>query len=1133
MTSLKGGTPRAADLTVTFGGQRYFVATPEQASQAGGRAWTADTITAQGAEGAQEFEVPLSDWSQGAGFSFEGLPGTYDRASGWDFTTPGKGSTWPERATGEAITTVDYRGWQFQLGNYLYVARGRFVAKYEIDDTAGAEWPVVEVHDLGSGIVVAGRPGIFKGKAYIPRRSGAGGSLAIFHELTDQATHVTETQTIAISGTPTAGTYTVTFDGKTTAAIAYNADGATVQAALRLVAGLERVTVVTTGTTPNFTHTVTMTAVGGALGASSAPQMTSTDSTTGGSHAIAHATTTAGTTDTWTAGPADRESRCFRTWQNKLVLAEGNFIRSVSGDPMTAGDWTPTTTVGYEIGESGQEITDLATHGKLLMVGKTDGLWSFDESLNTINEVPDLQTVVDGSNCIGMESFGGFLLVPHKTGLIRWAPGVYSYVGPEQEGALEGGLSHGWGRVAGVAPYGRYGFLVSNDSRDTCGAVVSLQPALPGRAGRQPLVPHVHHEHESAQLESAVIIQTAVEPASPHDIGTAANDSAVGANDWSSPGNAIGDNGFIATVASTGVTHYLKGTALGFDIPDGATVQGVLAEVKRRVKPAAPAYVAAAINGSGSGTGTSVTVSKPTGTSNGHLILVAIQRWGNSTITPPAGWTLFWASAAEISAQFAVYYKVASSEGSSWTWTLASAEAWTVAAVTYSGVDQSTPIDTAKSHATMVVSGGSRWWGAGYSAAQDNARVVSLAGTSNTASNRGISGAPSDFTARASNGAGGSATQVEVWVADKGPLAAGASGLEQWPGEADSAGWAAAIANIVLNGASAATDTTVKLVKAGTVSGNDLALDTTLPTTLAYQAFGGALEMWGLALTPADVNASGFGVAYSATFTSGAQVEVDAIRVTVYYSVPGVSDSPSFLSVLKLNAARTDANPVIYTLPRAGMTVANDPNLDKARDAATAYSSRILQPSRNVQKTYRVVDFWLDAAPETNTPGFEVWASVDDAAAIQLLDAAGAAATFRTTGFHQAYFPTTAAAVGSYVQVRPTVPAKEGAEVDVAVSFRDMVLRGSFDPLITEAVDVTLVLGAGEHDDRSPERRTTKQQRANLKALAAPNAAPVPYTDPWGNEGFVKVANVRFREVTFKAAEESTLVAFVALRVTA
>lgn len=104
-----------------------------------------------------------------------------------------------------------------------------------------------------------------------------------------------EQQTVTIAGTPTGGTYVLqwTDNGgitRSTTPLAYNASGATVQAALRWLPGLEAVTVSSTGTSPNYVHTVTFTGTPGAPA-----QLTSVSALTGGSPTVAHATTVAGT----------------------------------------------------------------------------------------------------------------------------------------------------------------------------------------------------------------------------------------------------------------------------------------------------------------------------------------------------------------------------------------------------------------------------------------------------------------------------------------------------------------------------------------------------------------------------------------------------------------------------------------------------------------------------------------------------------------------------------------------------------------------------------------------------------------------------------------------------------------------
>lgn len=121
------------------------------------------------------------------------------------------------------------------------------------------------------------------------------GSVSSLAQLTD-----VEEQTVVISGSPSGGSYVLHWtnadsDQQTTVPLAYNASEADVQDALRGLIGLELVTVATTGTSPNFTHTITFT------GVAKPAELTSTDAFAGGG-SLAHATTTAG-------GEADRGGR--------------------------------------------------------------------------------------------------------------------------------------------------------------------------------------------------------------------------------------------------------------------------------------------------------------------------------------------------------------------------------------------------------------------------------------------------------------------------------------------------------------------------------------------------------------------------------------------------------------------------------------------------------------------------------------------------------------------------------------------------------------------------------------------------------------------------------------------------------
>lgn len=99
-----------------------------------------------------------------------------------------------------------------------------------------------------------------------------------------------EVETISITGTPTGGTYTLTFEGLTTLPITYNSNAATVQAALIALGNLEPGDVTITGTYPSFTATF-----GGQYSGVNVPQMTATASLTGGTTpGVTIATTTQG-----------------------------------------------------------------------------------------------------------------------------------------------------------------------------------------------------------------------------------------------------------------------------------------------------------------------------------------------------------------------------------------------------------------------------------------------------------------------------------------------------------------------------------------------------------------------------------------------------------------------------------------------------------------------------------------------------------------------------------------------------------------------------------------------------------------------------------------------------------------------
>jgi cysteine-rich repeat protein len=81
-------------------------------------------------------------------------------------------------------------------------------------------------------------------------------------------------------------------------------------------------------------------------------------------------------------------------------------------------------------------------------------------------------------------------------------------------------------------------------------------------------------------------------------------------------------------------------------------------------------------------------------------------------------------------------------------------------------------------------------------------------------------------------------------------------------------------------------DESVLIIKGGTLTGTDHALPGTWPTMDAVATYGATNDLWGTTWTPADINASDFGVGLS-VIDNVDSAGVDAMSITVYYSLCG------------------------------------------------------------------------------------------------------------------------------------------------------------------------------------------------------------------------------------------------------
>jgi len=1106
----KSGTPFKDRFNVRINEKAYKVATPDEVRAAtSGRAWTTRQKSSQGGDG-ERFTIAIRDFSTGAGFSHDGPAGTYCYARGFDCSTPGEAVTWPHLVEGDSFLSTDVRGWQFRVGQYLYVARGRYVCKYLINpNSAGVNWPIIERHDLAAGTVagdvIAGRPEVFAGKAYVPVRTGATGALERYHQLTTVSTFDAEIQTITISGTPTSGTYTISWNGSTSAAIAYNAGQAAVQAALRAIPGLEQVTVVTTGSTPNFTHTVTMTGAGGALGTASPPQMTNTDGTSGGAHAIAHATTHAGTSDTWTRAAAALMAKCFRRYGIKLQRGQGNTaapgdynrVYAVEGDPMTAGDWNPAAGAGYEFGDNAHEVNDMADFGSILVVGKSDGVYSLDPSFQSQALLPDFVNFVDDGNCIGMETGLGLLLVPMISGLVSFDGVGFDVIGPDQEKRLNARIDRGVGRFASLAVGGGgVVYYTANDGFNVEGILGSFR--LPQAGQPRKMIFH-QHEIEGGRYENVILLPSTSEPAAPKTPSTWSDDATVGTLAWSSPSNAAAEDDTAATASGTGTTHYLKGLSPQPNIPSDATILGIVPAVKRRGW--STLTKSQETNG---GYASSQNATYNTARSGGGTLAAT-----NAPATALFGQSL-------IGGVYTYYLAYLDFDTSAIPDT---AEVLSVALGVYATV--ASPGETAAAVQARLYDFGATVTTADMIAGASLAALPLLATADATLWQNAPVAVP--FTSEALfatniNRTGN--TRIVLCTDAQVVGTAPASGTN--PRQIYLSGAGGNYPTLVVRYKDI-VDGTIKMVKVGAIAGNNLASAAQWPGAFDWAEYGGASDLLGTTWTPAQANDATTGMVISATSTGAGTFEVDTATITWYYTVPGQSDVATLLSVLAVSADRTTVHPKIWQLPRNGQTVGNDPLLSLARDNALLQLTRYSGPGRNLEKAYDTVIFWAEMSASNGTgPGLTVeytlddehWASILDAngAALEVGAALGAAGAGTVVG----YFPRTDTWThgdNGTIGIRFVLAAKTGAQVDSSVRLRDIEISGWYRPRRVGEFSITLTLA----DELLIEGgikliSTVQQQIAELESCIGPRALPVPYQSPADRDGYAVIRDVEFRE---------------------
>jgi len=94
------------------------------------------------------------------------------------------------------------------------------------------------------------------------------------------------------------------------------------------------------------------------------------------------------------------------------------------------------------------------------------------------------------------------------------------------------------------------------------------------------------------------------------------------------------------------------------------------------------------------------------------------------------------------------------------------------------------------------------------------------------------------------------------------------------------------------------SDFRIYIVKAdGTYGAENKAVGGFWPTVDTYLGYGGAIDLWSLAWTPANINHANFGVVLSVLMLANGRAYVDHVRIKVFYTLPATN--------MKINIADT------------------------------------------------------------------------------------------------------------------------------------------------------------------------------------------------------------------------------------
>ncbi len=381
----------------------------------------------------------------------------------------------------------------------------------------------------------------------------------------------------------------------------------------------------------------------------------------------------------------------------------------------------------------------------------------------------------------------------------------------------------------------------------------------------------------------------------PNSPATSTNNTSTGSIAWTNPGNAVSSNNAYATVTSKGITNYISTSGYGFGISIPSSIAGIQLEVERSTNsPTAVAVLNNWTNG--------LTKAISAGVARCLIVGIFMENGVGArdvTAVTYGGQSLTQITEASVGGAAAFTGKIeywrlmesgivsATSTAISLTFAAATlSQNWeAVSSAVFQFVDQVVPVSATTafssnastnpitlSPALSTFQGGMSI--SGVFCGNNTTPASAVNGTNTYLINSGFTEVIDTYSANSGFTGSGGAFQI----ANKPTTTSGT--------EAPTYTFAGTVnrqvACCIHLQRLRECDQSVRLLKAGVITGNDYAQTASAWTTTdTYTTYGGAADLWGTSWTEAEVNASNFGAVFSASVQNGT-ARVDHIRISIY-----------------------------------------------------------------------------------------------------------------------------------------------------------------------------------------------------------------------------------------------------------